>query len=629
MESLFAQVNEVQDMLSKASIHDLIQLPEIIVVGEQSAGKSSVLQSIIEKEILPKGRGIVTRCPIRIRMNYSQDSRGDYATFTHLPDQFFKFNDIDEEIRRQSSILTSEQYISKEEITVNLYSSRMANLTLVDMPGVVSIRTEGQPENIVSMIENMVRKRIENSNVLILAITPAVSDLANSKALSMAQSADPEGKRTIGVFTKLDRLENGCSAIELIEGTKFPLALGYVGVICRSQQEIEEGKTLEDQFVKEIDFYDSNEQYRERQAYFGISTLKAKLEVEFKNHLISTFPKIHAEVNKKLEHTSNELIKLGRCIPEGYSLLSYAHECLTEIFKQIDGLMDGSLSSPDSNKLIGGAVFRNSIQVFHTNMRRSAGIFKIDEKALGNAFLNCGGLEGIVSMPVGLQKRLIKENIMNLRKVIHELVAETHKKYEDFVRCVEKQQILTQYQKFKNLVFRTFNNIINKNNAKLLKKIEFLLNLEADQIDPDHEDFSESAFNKEKEEEEAKEKERGKDKEKEKEKAIKDPKQITMHETSEARNVTELRKLVQKYFIIGKRSLDEQVPKYLKHYFIRKNISDLKSDLKSSINKATSAEVTSLFDETSDVQRKRVLFANNKTVLEEASIFLQQVRIEF
>ena len=89
------------------------------------------------------------------------------------------------------------------------------------------------------------------------------------------------------------------------------------------------------------------------------------------------------------------------------------------------------------------------------------------------------------------------------------------------------------------------------------------------------------------------------------------------------------RKLIQKYFTISKRSLDEQVPKYLKHYFIRKNISDLKSDLKSSINKATSAEVTSLFDETSDVQRKRVLFANNKTVLEEASIFLQQVRIEF
>ena len=189
-------------MLSKANIHDLIQLPEIIVVGEQSAGKSSVLQSIIEKEILPKGRGIVTRCPIRIKMHNSKDNRGDYATFTHLPDQFFSFSEIDEEIRKQSSILTSECFISDEEVTVNLYSSRMANLTLVDMPGVVSIRTEGQPEDIVSRIENMVRTRIQSSNVLILAITPAVSDLANSKAFSMAQSADPAGKRTIGVFTK-------------------------------------------------------------------------------------------------------------------------------------------------------------------------------------------------------------------------------------------------------------------------------------------------------------------------------------------------------------------------------------------------------------------------------------------
>ena len=89
------------------------------------------------------------------------------------------------------------------------------------------------------------------------------------------------------------------------------------------------------------------------------------------------------------------------------------------------------------------------------------------------------------------------------------------------------------------------------------------------------------------------------------------------------------RKLIQKYFTISKRSLDEQVPKYLKHYFIRKNISDLKKELSSSINKASSSEIAGLFDENSDIRRKRESYTKKKIVLDEVYAFLQQVRIEY
>ena len=68
-----------------------------------------------------------------------------------------------------------------------------------------------------------------------------------------------QGRGPLGYLQKIDRLESGNSAIELIEGSKYPLTLGYVAVLCRSQQEIDEGKTLEDQFSKEIDFFESNE----------------------------------------------------------------------------------------------------------------------------------------------------------------------------------------------------------------------------------------------------------------------------------------------------------------------------------------------------------------------------------
>ena len=103
MENLISQVNELQDKLSSADIKNIIQLPEIVVVGEQSSGKSSVLQSLIEQEILPKGRGIVTRCPIRIRMNRSKEGI-EYATFAHLPNQTFTFGDVVHEISKIFSL---------------------------------------------------------------------------------------------------------------------------------------------------------------------------------------------------------------------------------------------------------------------------------------------------------------------------------------------------------------------------------------------------------------------------------------------------------------------------------------------------------------------------------------------
>ena len=617
METLFSQLNQLQDMLSKANIRDLIQLPEIIVVGEQSAGKSSVLQSLIEKEILPKGRGIVTRCPIRIRLNNSIDNRGEYATFTHLPDQFFTFFEIDEVIRRQSSILTSENFISEEEITVNLFSPNMTNLTLVDLPGIVSIRTEGQPEDIVLMIEGMVRKRIESSNVLILAITPAVSDLANSRALSMAKSADPEGKRTIGVFTKIDRMEKGSNALELIEGNKYPLALGYVGVICRNQQEIDEGKSLEDQFVKEMNFFESDDQLSAGKALFGMSALRSKLEVEFKNHMLATFPRIYDEVTSKLEYTTTQLVKLGHSIPEGYNLHAYSHECLGELFKEIEGLMDGTMSAMESKELIGGALFRKIINQFHEKMRKMNEIKHIDPDNLMKSFNNSGGLEGNIFIPLAMQKKLIRENVMDLRGAITKLLSDTSKEYEKFIRRFCSNRILVQYQKFQQLFSKVICLIISKNKSKTLKKLDFLLYLESDNIDPDHADLVSTDLPADNTHEQA----------------HVQGSQVNRLEPKnterEIRRLSELKELVQKYFSISKKSLDDQVPKYIKHFFIKRNISDLKKNLSSFINKYTEEQLASLFEENTNTRRKREMFTKNKAVLDEAYSFLQEIKLGF
>ena len=92
----------------------------------------------------------------------------------------------------------------------------VVNLTLVDLPGMVKVPSQGQPADIVKKIDDIILEYIGNENCLILAVTPANIDLVTSDALVMARSRDPMGKRTIGVLTKLDMMGKGTNAREVL-----------------------------------------------------------------------------------------------------------------------------------------------------------------------------------------------------------------------------------------------------------------------------------------------------------------------------------------------------------------------------------------------------------------------------
>jgi dynamin 1-like protein len=97
---------------------------------------------------------------------------------------------------------------------------------------------------------------------VILAISPANVDLANSDSLKLARQVDPEGRRTLGVLTKLDLMDSGTNAIEILTGRIYPLKLGFIGVVNRSQQDINEDKPMDDALAAEADFFASHQAYR-------------------------------------------------------------------------------------------------------------------------------------------------------------------------------------------------------------------------------------------------------------------------------------------------------------------------------------------------------------------------------
>lgn len=236
MEKLIPVIMKLQDAFNVINVRNQIELPQIVVVGSQSTGKSSVLESIVGRDFLPRGSGIVTRCPLvlqlkRIDDKYIKDlNRGasgaavigpegkEWGEFLHKRgERFFDFAKIRKEIEDQTMRIAGfDKNISEEPISLTIYSPNVVDLTMVDLPGITKVPIKGQPHDIEDQIKRITMKYISQPNALILALTAANTDLANSDALKMAREVDPQGERTIGVVTKIDLMDQGTDALDTL-----------------------------------------------------------------------------------------------------------------------------------------------------------------------------------------------------------------------------------------------------------------------------------------------------------------------------------------------------------------------------------------------------------------------------
>jgi len=164
----------------------------------------------------------------------------EWGEFLHQPGRrYHDFVSIRSEIIRETERLTgSNRGIDHTPIHLKIYSPRVLSLTLVDLPGIAKVPVGDQPDNIEEQILNMSLEFIQNPNAIILAVTAANQDLANSDAIKLAQTVDPYGNRTVGVLTKLDLMDEGTDASEILMNRVIPLRRGYVGVVNRGQLDV-------------------------------------------------------------------------------------------------------------------------------------------------------------------------------------------------------------------------------------------------------------------------------------------------------------------------------------------------------------------------------------------------------
>jgi dynamin 1-like protein len=139
-ENTINLINKIQDALASIGGNEALDLPQIITVGEQSSGKSSVLEHIVQRDFLPRGSGIVTRRPLVLQL-VASNTEEEYAEFLHLSKQkFFDFDRVREEIANETErIAGNNKGISKQPIHLKIYSKNVLNLTLIDLPGLTKV----------------------------------------------------------------------------------------------------------------------------------------------------------------------------------------------------------------------------------------------------------------------------------------------------------------------------------------------------------------------------------------------------------------------------------------------------------------------------------------------------------
>ncbi|KAM3164842.1 Dynamin-related protein DNM1 [Lachancea thermotolerans] len=397
LEDLIPTVNKLQDVMYDAGI-DTLDLPVLAVIGSQSSGKSSILETLVGKDFLPRGTGIVTRRPLVLQLNnispnsplineyqdihgqnydtsdtkseltledhlrksqgFEPTTKDEWGEFLHLPGRrFYDFGEIRQEIENETArIAGKNKGISRIPINLKVFAPRVLNLTLVDLPGITKVPIGEQPADIEKQIKNLILEYVAKPNCIILAISPANVDLVNSESLKLARDVDPHGKRTIGVITKMDLMDSGTNALDILSGKLYPLKLGFVGIVNRSQQDIQANRSVEEALNNEEIFFTRHPVYRTISTKCGTRYLAKLLNHILMNHIRDKLPDIKARLNTLMGQTEQELATYGGSgIITKENRAGLVLQLMNKFAARFVSSIEGTSSDISTKELCGGA----------------------------------------------------------------------------------------------------------------------------------------------------------------------------------------------------------------------------------------------------------------------------------
>ncbi|KAL7722548.1 dynamin [Entamoeba marina] len=488
MQNLIPVINNLQDVFNTIGVKG-IDLPQIVVVGSQSAGKSSVLESIVGRDFLPRGSGMVTKRPLILQLvNLPPSETTEWGEFAHKPGIIFRdFEEIKKEIDNETVRLTgTKKTISPVAIRLKIYSAHVLDLTLVDLPGLTKISVGGQEKDISNQLRQMVLKFIEPQNAIILAVSAANVDLANSDALSVAREVDPDGERTIGVITKMDIMDKGTDAMDILYGRVYPLKLGYIGVLNRSQHDIETNVPIRKALQNEKKYFVEHSIYSAISDRLGIAYLTKTLNMILMQHIMKTLPSLRITITEMFNKTKHEYDKFADEFNQKDIVML---EKIIEYCTNFNKTISGELFDIERHELLGGAkLFDVFEKVYRPIITELDLIKEISDEDIKTAIKNAQGTQSSLFIPQGAFELLVRQQINRFSESSHRCVNDIQKEVSKIFSFVAAETVV-RYSKLRDAIVEESDKVLQRNLQRTHETVQNLIDIEESYINTVHPDF--------------------------------------------------------------------------------------------------------------------------------------------
>ncbi|XP_027011884.2 interferon-induced GTP-binding protein Mx3-like isoform X1 [Tachysurus fulvidraco] len=462
------------DSLRLIGIEKDLALPTIAVIGDQSSGKSSVLEAL-SGVALPRGSGIVTRCPLELKLR-KMKCGVQWKAVISFKEKCFEFNDpseVEDFVKKAQNDLAGDGVgICDDLITLEITAPDVCDLTLIDLPGIARVPVKDQPEDIGHQIKNLIWKYVKKDQTINLVVVPCNVDIATTEALKMAQEVDPEGKRTLAILTKPDLIDKGTekNIMDIIRNQVIPLSKGYVIVKCRSQKQIDDKISLTEATRVEREFFRRHEYFScllsEERA--TIQCLATKLTQDLVDHIKKSLPLISEEIKKQLWSLRKDLSQCEAGPPlDTQKRKTFFIMTLTKFNDKINRLASGEVINKDNLFVMLRSEFRkwkehlDSTKPSFHNMVQEV----VSEYDLKHRGQELPGFSDYKVFQIVVQKLVsqLKEPAIDTLRVIRDTIQE---QFLDVSRSC-----FPHYPYLQSVAMNKIDNIQSKQEAKVKKRI--------------------------------------------------------------------------------------------------------------------------------------------------------------
>ena len=502
-DGLVPLINRLQDIFSQAGVEALggdLELPQIAVVGSQSSGKSSVLEALVGRDFLPRGPEICTRRPLVLQLvhtpfhhsNHHNPAPAEWGEFLHRPGEIFTdFEAIREEVEFETNRgVGSNKGVSDKQIRLKICSPHVLTMTLVDLPGITRVPVGDQPPDIEKQIREMILSYIKRDSCLILAVSPANSDLANSDALTLSRMVDPDGKRTIGVITKLDIMDRGTDACAYLRGEVVPLRLGYVGVVNRCQQDIAQRRSIREARASEMEFFRHHPAYAELRNC-GTEALGWTVSRILADHIARLLPELQDKISSRKSEAQRELSSLGDGRPEDPAsqaamVLEKLHGYAASFTKSVAGKNEDL----NTTALEGGARIHFVLQdIFVKGLESLDPTQAMSEEDIRTAIQNAAGTKAVLLLPEEPFENLVKQAIRKMSDPCQKCARLVHDELGRIARQLIAAQDLQRYPRLAQSIEDATRDFLCEGLAPAEAMISSLVDCQLAHINTSHPDF--------------------------------------------------------------------------------------------------------------------------------------------